>query len=516
MMHRSRSIWTAILVLASFAGGILTTTLGASMAGEGDRIATEARAEEVRGTRLDAEPTDLEEAFIAVSEAVRPAVVQIRTEQVVAARPLAWSPFGINPFEGTPFEDFFAPFRGPRERPQAPHEFRRSGLGSGVIVRPDGYVVTNNHVVDGADALQVRLADGRVFDAEVVGTDAFTDLAVLKVEADGLPSVSMGRPGDVRVGQWVLAFGSPLAEELENTVTAGIVSALGRFTSQGESVQNYIQTDAAINPGNSGGPLVNLRGELVGINTAIYTRTGGYQGIGFAIPVGTVRSVTDQLIEAGRVERARLGIEYLPATTALIEALDLPRGAAQVARVEPGSAADRAGIQEGDVIVAVDGQELTNALQLSTMIAGMKPGRRVEITVNRDGRERTFEVRLGAVESEASTASGEDASDAREGALQEELGFAYSNVTPALRQQFGLEEDVEGVVVTDIDPSSHAYREANLRRGHVIVQMKGQPVRGTRDLERIYRQIEPGETFLVRARQPGGGAVLTALTRPEA
>ncbi len=427
------------------------------------------------------------------------------------------NPFGRNPFEGTPFEDFFGPFQAPPggQGQEAP-EFRTPGLGSGVIVRADGYIVTNNHVVEGAEELQVQLLGGDVYDAEVVGSDAFTDLAVVKIDATGLTAISIAEGAPLRVGQFVLAFGSPLTAELDNTVTSGIVSAVGRFSATGESVQNYIQTDAAINPGNSGGPLVDLDGQLVGINTAIFTRTGGYQGIGFAIPASTVRYVLDQLIESGRVDRAQLGVQYGAATPALIEALGLPRGAAQVGQVVEGSAADRAGIEEGDVIVAVDGRPLRNALQLSTLIGSRRPGDEVDITVVRDGQERSFEVTLQAPEAAEDEASREAADPpAAEGALATELGFEYGDLTPQVRQRLGVQPGLQGVVVQQVDPASDAYREANLRPGQIIVEVDGQAVRSAADLERAYRGAEAGADLILRVLQPdGASSFLTALTKP--
>ena len=509
---RNRTL-IAIAAAGILAAGLFFTIRATDGFGLDDDAATAALA--AGDTRLGLAAPELEEAFIAVAEAVSPTVVQIRTERVT--RGARVNPFGRNPFEGTPFEEFFGPFQGPRGGPdgEAP-EFRTPGLGSGVIVRSDGYIVTNNHVVDGAEELQVQLTGGDVYDAEVVGTDPFTDLAVVRIEADGLPAISLAGDGPLRVGQFVLAFGSPLAAELDNTVTSGIVSAVGRFSAAGEGVQNYIQTDAAINPGNSGGPLVNLAGELVGINTAIFTRTGGYQGIGFAIPVATARYVLEQLIESGRVDRAQLGVEYGAATPALIDALDLPRGAAQVGRVVAGSAADRAGIREGDVIVAVDGQPLRNALQLSTIIGSKRPGDEVEITVHRDGEARSFDVTLSAPEADEQSAPAADA--ARRGGggtLTTELGFEYVDLTPAIRQQAGIAADLEGVLIRRVDPGSDAYREANLRPGLVIVEVDGEPVRSARDLENAYARADRGDDIILRVRQPDGStSFLTALTKP--
>lgn len=374
-----------LLFMIAFLAGILFSTAGANMLKLGDSVGSPSKAAD---PAIDIEDLSsafaYEEAFTRVVEEVNPAVVQILSEKVTR-RPAAW-----NPFEGTPFEDFFGFPRNNRQQ-----EFRSQGLGSGVIIRENGYIVTNNHVVEGADELQVKLIDGATYEAEVVGTDEFSDIAVIRIDASGLPFVTMGDSDNIKVGQTVLAFGSPLSPRLSNTVTSGIISAVGRLSNMGQGVQNYIQTDAAINPGNSGGPLVDLRGRLIGINTAIYSRTGGYQGIGFAVPVNTVRNVSEQLIASGSVARGRLGIEYGPASESLIQALDLPRGAAVIGRVAQGSAADRAGLEPGDVIVAVDGDRLQKPLELSQIIGMKKPGDRVRLTINRDGDIREFTVRLG-------------------------------------------------------------------------------------------------------------------------
>ncbi len=517
-MTRFKKLTTPALIAAAFLAGIFFILLGSNFFGLGDRVAPESEAKHatalVAGDTEIREDLDLEDAFIKVAEQVNPTVVQIMIEKVIEAPA---NPFPVNPFEGTPFEDFFAPFRAPRGQGGngQPREFHQRGLGSGVLLRNDGYIVTNNHVVTDADEVKVRLSNGDVYDAEVVGTDTFTDLAVIHIDANALPAISLGDSDELRVGQWVMAFGSPLSEELQNTVTAGIISAVGRYSSTGESVQNYIQTDAAINPGNSGGPLVDLHGRLVGINTAIYSQTGGYQGIGFAVPVNTVHDIAEQLIAHGKVRRARLGVQYTAASPALIEALDLPRGAAQVMSVVEGSAADKAGIKEGDVITAVDGKPLTNSLELSTLIAAMKPGQKVEITLNRAGEEKTVTVTLGASEEETAEAASA-AKPSTRGDIEKQLGFSYTDLTPDLAKQFGYDEDARGVLITRVDAESDAYRDANLRAGQLIVEVNKQPVRNVRDFERIYHDLEPGATFLVRVRRPDlNGSILTALTKPK-
>lgn len=507
-MRRTKTLSILALVVIAFLAGVFFTTAGANLLGLSNQATTPTLAsEENVGTRIEGiQINSLEDAFVAVAERVNPTVVQIRSEKVIRTQPFRW-----NPFEGTPFENFF-------RMPEAPEEFRSQGLGSGVIIRADGYIVTNNHVVEGADELQVVLHDGSIYDAKVVGTDSQSDLAVLKIEAQNLPSISMGEASSLRVGQWVMAFGSPLSPQLSNTVTAGIISALNRYYSEGPAVQNFIQTDAAINPGNSGGPLVNLRGELIGINTAIYSRTGGYQGIGFAIPVDIVQYVVPQLIEKGHVERARLGVQYTAAAPSVIKALNLPRGAAQVVSVEKGSAAQKAGIEPGDLIVAVDGRELTNHLELSKIISTHRPNDEVRLTINRNGETRTLTVRLGTTPSEGPTASRQRTQSGRgeTSDLMEKLGFSIADITPELARRFNLEDaDLQGVLITDVNPNSTAYREANLRRGLVIMEVDRKPVRSVKEFTEVYKTLKPGATFLLRLYDPQSeGTLITALQKP--
>jgi serine protease Do len=476
-----------------------TTTAAATAAAPASTAPASTAAVDLSGAAAE-----LERAFANVAEAVNPSVVQVRAERVQTMR---WS----NPFEGTPFQDFFRPFDAPRDPRYRDREFRQRGLGSGVILRQDGYVVTNHHVVEGADDVEVQLFDGRTADAEIVGRDPYTDLAVLKIDVPDLTAIRLGPPDGLRVGQWVMAFGSPLSEELLNTVTAGIISAVGRFSNVGEGVQEYIQTDAAINPGNSGGPLVDMRGTLVGINTAILTRSGGYQGIGFAIPVATVKRVTDQLIESGTVQRARLGVRYGAASPALIEALGLPPGAAQVGSVDGGSPAEQAGLEPGDVIVAVDGKRLDDNRELSASISRKAPGDAVRLTVNRDGREREVTAILAKADADAAAPGREPEREA----LSEALGFAYEELDEAAAGRLGYEAGTRGVLVTDVDPSSSAFRDANLQQGQVIVEVDRKPVRGIADFERAYAAVKGGQTFLLRVLRPeGSGTFVTALRKP--
>ena len=494
-MSGKRKASIAVFVVAAFLSGILFTTVGANLFNLGEKVATESVAADTADKTVIAPVNpgaqlELEEAFIAVAEAISPSVVQIRSEQLIEQRQ------GENPWEGTPLEDYF---NMPDQRPRF-----RSGLGSGVITRSDGYIITNFHVIAQATELEVRMADGRFFDAEVVGTDQDSDLAVIKIEADNLPAVSFGTFDEVRVGQWVLAFGSPFSDELGRTSSS--LANLNIFAA-------FIQTDAAINPGNSGGPLVDLRGRLIGLNSAIYSsRSGGSQGIGFAIPVNVVENVTTQLIETGNVERAQLGVFFDRVSETLAKALGVPRGAAQVSEIKKGSAAEQAGIQEGDIITEVNGQELRDFNQLRTTIGNLHPGDVVDLEVVRDGEHLAFTVELGKrVVAENNQAERDDRD---EDSSMEDLGLSLSNPTPATLRRLGLEEaePFEGVLITAVDPNSPAAREAELRRGDIITEINKQSVEKLDDFEQIYRRIGKGETFLVRVLRLQRGVEPNTLT----
>jgi serine protease Do len=329
----------------------------------------------------------------------------------------------------------------------------------------------------------------------------------------------------VKAGQWVLAFGSPLSQELSNSVTAGIVSAVGRLQQapqrrsmrrddgrQLSSVQNFIQTDAAINPGNSGGPLVDLRGRLVGINTAIVSRTGQYSGIGFAVPANEVDRVTTQLIESGKVQRAFLGIGYNEAPRTLIENEDLPPGASIIGRVEDGSPADEAGLQPGDVITAIDGQELSESLQVTNLIASKQPGDEVTVTVNREGESRTVTVTLGSRDGGGTTASRSE-DEASPGEMMESLGLEVRDVTPEIARRLNLDA-AEGVIITDVNRSNPMIADSGLQPNMIITRVNGQAIEDVAEFQDIYASLESGQSFRVVVRTPDGLAYVTSLTKP--
>jgi serine protease Do len=512
MRVATRKLSTALLVAAAFLGGIFFVTTAANLTGLPALFRSADAQGEATAAQAVATAEELGQAFSSVAERVNPAVVQVRATRL-AQRGAQADPFGgQNPFGGAvPFD----PFGGPGGE--------QEGLGSGAFIQADGYVVTNNHVVEGADELSVRLFDGRVLPATVVGSDPFSDIAVLKVEGDDFPSLTFAQSSELRVGQWVLAFGSPLSEDLSNTVTNGIVSSLGRFQGGANSISNYIQTDAAVNPGNSGGPLVNLRGEIVGINSAIATRTGGFQGISFAVPADIVRNTTEQLVSSGTVTRGYLGISFGPVSPSLARALDVPLGAAQVASFSADAdgrePASDAGLRVDDVITAVDGVTLTDSRQLVSLVSNKRPGDEVRLTYNRDGDERTATVRLGTRPSDEQMAGAQGAprrgATPAEPASSEALGLTVQDLTPAVARRLGFDNDVEGIAVTDVERNSEAFRDAQIRAGVVITEVNRRPVRTVAELQRAIAAVDPGDTFLVRVLDPrSDSSRLTALTKP--
>ncbi len=366
-----------------------------------------------------------------------------------------------------PLHDFFNRFGfgdGPgRSRPPA------RGEGSGFIVSDDGFILTNAHVVDGASAVTVRLTDRREYSAKVIGVDERTDVAVLKIDAQGLPAVRLGDPDGLKVGEWVVAIGSPFG--FDNSVTAGIVSAKSRSL-PGDSLTQFIQTDVAVNPGNSGGPLFNLRGEVVGINSQIYSRTGGYQGVSFAIPIDLAVQVKDQLVANGKVERGRIGVSIQEVNQALADSfgLERPRGAL-VSSVERGAPADKAGIKAGDVILAVDDQPVERSGEVPSIIAAIKPGTQCEITVWRDGKERRLTVKVGELEAER--VAQVDEPGASEGGR---LGLAVRPLAPAEREQA---ETDGSLVVLDVEGPAAL---AGVIPGDIVLAVNGKPVSTVQEL----------------------------------
>src|SRR5436190_11931383 len=449
---------------------------------------------------------ELGDAFVGIADHVRPEVVFIRSQHVERAQDQRLPPG---------FEDVFPNLR---RRPQV-----EQGSGSGFIMSADGYILTNNHVVAGADKVTVKLYDKREFTAKVVGTDPNTDVAVIKIDAQNLPAVQYGNSDSARVGEWVLAIGNPL--EFNFTVTAGIVSAKGRvlygLQQSHYAIQDFIQTDAAINPGNSGGPLVNIRGQVIGINSAIASETGLYAGYGFAIPINLARTVMDQLVKTGHVERAVMGVQITDADENDAAAVGLKQitGVGVRSYSDDDSPAKKAGIQLGDVIVALDGQPIDNTPQLQQKVAFKKPGESVEITVLRQGGERkTITVRLARAPSEAdSEVASAGAKPKGEASTKEEmLGISVQPLTRDDAQNPRLKPVIQrggGLVITDVAPDGPAFqrlRAADDPGGpDIVVAVNGVPTHTRAALGEALRKVKPGDVVtlqvLTRTRDTSDG-----------
>jgi serine protease Do len=438
--------------------------------------------------------------FAPVIKTVLPDVVNISTSKVVKASSQNQfdAPDGMPPF----FQQFFGQQFGPNQqsgpnsdnRSMRPRDQREDSLGSGVIVSPDGYILTNNHVVDGATDVRVTLADKRQLKATVVGTDPKTDIAVLKVDGSGFPAITIGDSSKVQVGDYALAIGDPFG--VGQTVTMGIISAMNRGNLGIEDYEDFIQTDAPINPGNSGGALVNDRGELVGINTAILSHgSGGNEGIGFAIPVNMARSVMSQILDHGKVNRAYLGIMVQDITPGISKAMNLKdMKGVLVGDVSPAGPAQKSGVQRGDVILEVNGKPMEDSRELRNSISMMDPNATVNLKLVRNGSPTDVTVKLGELPTDKQQAKTE------EGSSDKELdGVTVENLDAQSARQLGLPASTTGVVVTDINPSS-PLASAGLRTGDVIQEVNHQPVKNVAQLEEAIHKAGNNPLLLVNRK----------------
>jgi len=408
--------------------------------------------------------------FSRIAKEAKDAVVFIQVEKKIkvgeGAVPYRFNdPF--NPFNDDFFERFFR-HRSPRRQRQPKREFRQQGQGSGFVISRDGYILTNNHVVEGADTITVKLNDGRELKAEIVGTDPQTDVAVIKVKGDSLPVLPLGSSHSLEVGEWVMAIGNPFG--LAQTVTVGVVSAKGRSGVGIVDYEDFIQTDAAINPGNSGGPLLNLEGRAVGINTAIFSKSGGYMGIGFAIPIDMAKKIYTQLIDKGSISRGFLGVVIQNITPALAKSFGLEKTeGVLISQVNKDSAAEKAGLSTGDVIVKFDGTPVKKVGPFRNRVALSAPGSKHTVIVVRNGKEKTVTVKLGTLESGHTAQAPSKAEDT--------LGLTVQNLTPELAERLGYETD-SGVIITGVEPGSAA-AAAGLTPGILILEVNKKPVKNT-------------------------------------
>jgi serine protease Do len=445
------------------------------------------------GSPPQADAASLATAFRASSRAAFPAVVYVDVREDVQPVSNQLPP----ELRGTPFEQFFG---GPSRAVEVPEV-----TGSGFIISQDGYILTNNHVVSRANRVQVTLTDKRKFTARVVGRDPNTDVAVLKIDASGLPTIHIGSSDELQMGDWVLALGFPMS--LGETTTAGIVSAKGRSIgimerNQGatQPLEHFIQTDAVINPGNSGGPLVNLQGEVVGMNTAIASPTGYYSGYGFAVPINLARRVADDLIRYGSVRRPMIGVSIRDVTPADKNVFKLDRVAGALVAQEPQSPAREAGLQMGDVITTVDGQPIEDAGDLMERVARKRPGEDVRLDVVRYGDRRTFTVRLGTLQTaKVSDASGADQSVSAD--APGKLGLKVEEIDPANARQVGLQNG-GGVIVTSVDPSGPA--AGDVPQGFRIERLNGRSISSAADLRSAVAGLHPGDTVSLIGKTKDG------------
>ncbi len=427
----------------------------------------------------------LSQTFRDVAQAVSPSVVYISTEQTVKAN----VPDQFGQLFG---DDLFRHFFG---RPNQQQEYKQQALGSGFIVREDGYILTNNHVVENADTIKVTLPDKQEFDAKVIGTDPKADVAVIKIDGKHLPIATLGDSSATAVGDWVLAVGTPYG--LSQTVTAGIISAEGRANIGIVDYEDFIQTDAAINPGNSGGPLVNIEGEVIGINTAIFSRSGGYQGIGFAIPVDMAKGIMDSLIEHGKVIRGWLGVMIQGVTPEIAKGFDLQdTDGALVGDVTKDSPAEKAGIERGDVIVSLNGQPIDSPNTLKNLTAQIEVSTTVPVVVIRDGKEQTVQVKIGEQPTEAQSGSGRLSPE-----VSALFGLHVQKLTAEIADKLGYAGDT-GVIIANVDSGSPA-ADIGLKRGDLIKEINRQPVESLTDYRKATASIGKDDALLLLIRRGG-------------
>ncbi len=437
------------------------------------------------------------QVFAEIAEKVTPAVVFVSVEQVVVQQMPDF-------FFGDPFEEFndefFKRFFGqpfPRQWRQQPRQQKqiRRGQGSGFIISSDGYIMTNNHVVEGAEKITVKLSDDRELSAKVVGTDPDTDIAVIKIDANNLPTVQLGDSDKLKVGEWVIAIGNPFG--LSHTVTAGIVSAKGRSRIGLTEYEDFIQTDAAINFGNSGGPLLNIDGKVVGINSAIFSRSGSYTGIGFAIPINMAKYVYEKIRTEGKVTRGYMGIYGEDVSPEMAEHFGVKdRKGILVNKVIENSPASKSGIEKGDIIVKMDGNTVGDWNGFRNEVARKAPGKKINLTVIRNGSEKDFEVKLEVKESKAALAEAG-------GKEAKQLGITVQDLTPELARQFGYTDEKSGVIVSDVDPASPA-ADAGITVGTLITEVNRQKVGDTQDFWKLVRKAEDSVLLYIRRNTEQG------------
>ncbi len=499
--------------LVPFVCVLVGLTLGIYIASDLGLVRTGFSSDKARAVKLGSSEETPEEllqlqntskAFVMIAKMVRPVVVTVSSERVVRDIQELHRNLPSSPFDDFFGDDFFDRFF---RRPAPEGELRQRGLGSGVIVSSDGYILTNNHVVSGAEKIRVTLSDDREFDAEIVGTDSKTDVAVIRVKADDLPVARFGSSRETEVGEWVLAVGSPFSEQLEQTVTAGIVSAKGRSNVGLAEYEDFIQTDAAINPGNSGGALVNLKGEVIGINTAILSRSGGNQGVGFAIPIEMATKVMEDLVAEGKVVRGWMGVVIQNIDETMAQALGLEEATGVVvSEVTKDSPADRGGLKQGDIILEFEGTKVDDTAGLRNAVVETDPGTKVELRIMRDGKAKRITIELGELPTE--TVAAAEKKDEK----VSKIGMTVQTLTPALASRLGY-EDEEGVVVVEVKAGSQA-QSAGIAQGDLIKEVNRERVTDISEYEKALAKSKPGEAVLFLIRREGA-TLFVAMRMPE-
>jgi len=432
--------------------------------------------------------TDLGQAMAEIAEAAKPSIVNISTTRTVQIKDQ------VNPFFNDPF---FRRFFG--DQFNMPKERKTPSLGSGVIVTSDGYILTSSHVIQGAEEIKVTLSDKREFKGKIIGNDQMTDIGVIKIDSDNLPAIKWGDSDSLRVGETVLAIGSPYG--LSQTVTMGIVSAVGRANVGIADYEDFIQTDAAINPGNSGGGLVNVKGELVGINTAIFSTTGGYQGIGFAVPVNMAKNVMDSLIDKGKVIRGWFGITIQPLTPELAKQFNLTDDkGALIGDVIENSPAEKAGLQRGDVIIEYDGKKIDEPVQLRNMVANTPPGEKVEIKIIRNNKIETKQITIGELPADTQKISQTPYDNALKGVMVQDL-------TPEIMNRYKLPDKLKGVIVSGVTEDSPA--NMVLAQGDVIMEINRESIYNTEDYKTVVSRLKPQDDILLLIFRNGSSLFIT-------
>jgi serine protease Do len=456
-------------------------------------------------SRAEAPEVPFSEVFAQLAARLVGVVVNISTTQVTAAPVAKGAPEAQVPSPGTPLDEFFRDFFSEKGAPGGPNSPspRSTSLGSGFIIDPSGIVVTNNHVIANAEQITVTLSDDTTLQAEVIGRDGVTDLALLKVEPKTpLPAATWGDSTKVKVGDWVLAIGNPFG--LGGSVTSGIISATARDIHSGP-YDDFLQTDASINRGNSGGPMFNLAGDVIGINTAIFSPSGGSIGIGFAIPSALARPIIEQLRATGKVERGWIGARIQPVTDEIAEAVGLDKGrGAMIAVIDPASPAAQAKLQPGDVIISYDGKPIDRSRQLPRMVADTPPETPVKLTVWRDGREHEVELKVAGLNSNRPTPPPPEPEKPKPPPSVDALGLKLVKLTPELRRQFSLPEATKGVVITEVPQNSPAAAQG-LRPGDLVVALGHEPVGGLEDLQQKITAAKKNghKNVLVRVEREG-------------